>query len=342
MEKINWGIIATGNIAGSFATGLATSNTGKLLAVSSRSKESADAFAAKHSATHAYGSHAELLANSEIDAVYIATPHPFHAELAIAAAKAGKHILCEKPIAMNLRETEAIVAAAKENGVTLMEAFMYRCHPQTQRVCELIREGVIGEVKLIQAAFSFNAGFDPEGRLFKKELGGGGILDVGGYPASFACLIADTATNEEVVAVDCIGAMANIHPETQTDTLATTNLRFANGVTAQISVGTQLNQHNVARIYGTKGSILIEEPWIISRDGGEWSFMLHEEGPPPRKITGTDPRGLYGIEADHFAQRIRGETLDTPGISIPDTLRLNALLDSWRKQVGLSYPADNQ
>lgn len=334
MSKLRWGILATGYIAGRFADGIASSNTGELVAVSSRSLEAAEEFASRYAAPKAYASHAALLSQPDIDAVYIATPHPFHAQLAIAAAQAGKHILCEKPIAMNLAETEAIIAACHAAKVTLMEAYMYRCHPQSAKVVELIRSGEIGEVRLVQAAFGFNAPFDPEGRLFAKRLGGGAILDVGGYPASFACMVADAASGRSDTAVSCVGAVGRIDPRCDSDTIAIANLAFDSGLAAQISVSTQLSQNNIARVYGEKGSIEIALPWIVARDGGEWSITLHREGAEtPETVTGYERRGLYGVEADCFAQLVAGASPSAPCMRDSDTLRVNAILEDWQAQL---------
>lgn len=336
MQKLRWGILSTGFIAGRFAEGIASSNTGVLAAVSSRSLEAAKDFAAQHGNPAAYGSHAELLAQDDVDAVYIASPHPFHAEMAIAAAQAGKHILCEKPIAMNMEETEAIIAAAAKAGVTLVEAYMYRCHPQTAKVAALLREGAIGEVKLVQAAFGFHAPYNPEGRLFSKKLGGGGILDVGGYTASFACMVADLANGGEETEVQCTGGSGQIDPQCETDTLAIANLQFSNGVLAQISCSTQLAQNNHVRIYGSKGWIDVAEPWIVGPRGGEWSFQLHlADADSPKILKGRESRELYGVEADTFAQLLTGEQPEAPCMKISDTRRTNQIIADWMQQLSL-------
>ncbi|MBN1459559.1 MAG: Gfo/Idh/MocA family oxidoreductase, partial [Armatimonadetes bacterium] len=188
-EKLAWGILATGHIASTFAKGLAHSQTGRLVAVGSRTKKSANRFGDEYNTPRRHGSYEELLADPEIEAVYIATPHPMHAEWAIKSADAGKHVLCEKPIGLNHAEAMVVVEAAREHDVFLMEAFMYRCHPQTEKLVELIRSGVIGEVRAIQATFSFNAGENWESRALAHEMGGGGILDVGCYCTSMARLL---------------------------------------------------------------------------------------------------------------------------------------------------------
>ena len=152
-EKISWGIISTGRIAGVFAKGVTESQTGRLVAVGSRSQASSARFGEEYSIANRHGSYEDLLADPSVQAVYIATPHPQHAEWAIKAADAGKHILCEKPLTMNAGEAIAVAEAVRRNGVFLMEAYMYRCHPQTAELVRLIREGVIGDVRLIQAFF---------------------------------------------------------------------------------------------------------------------------------------------------------------------------------------------
>ena len=190
MDKLRWGILSTGHIAGVFARGVAASQTGELVAVASREPAAAGRFAREFGAARAHGSYESLLADPGVQAVYVATPHPLHAEWAMRAAHAGKHILCEKPLTVNRASAERVVAEARAAGVLLMEAFMYRCHPQTARVVELVRAGGIGRVGLVQATFSFNRGFEAGHRLWSRRLGGGGILDVGCYPVSFARLVA--------------------------------------------------------------------------------------------------------------------------------------------------------
>ena len=178
-QTLAWGIVGTGAIAGTFARGLAGSRTGRIVAVASRTRASADKFSDEFNVPHRHDGYDKLLADEDVQAVYIATPHPVHAEWATRAADAGKHVLCEKPIGLNHAEAMAIVEAAHRNNVFLMEAFMYRCHSQTARLVELIRDKAIGEVRVIQATFSFCCPFDAEARLFSNALGGGGILDVG-------------------------------------------------------------------------------------------------------------------------------------------------------------------
>ena len=148
-EKLRWGIIGTGAIAHTLARAIKDSKTGALAAVGSRSRVTADTFAREFSIPKAHGSYEALIEDSSVQAVYVSTPHSSHAEWSIRAAKAGKHVLCEKPMTLSHADTSSVVEAAKANGVFLMEAFMYRCHPQTKRLAELIREKAIGDVRTV-------------------------------------------------------------------------------------------------------------------------------------------------------------------------------------------------
>lgn len=173
-DRLRWGLLATGVIARTFANGLRHSTAGRLVAVGSRSAETARLFGTEFGlpADRCHGTYEALLADPEVDAVYISTPHPNHAQWAVKCAEAGKHILCEKPLAMNAAEASAIIDAARKHGVFLMEAFMYRCHPQTARIVELVRSGALGSVRMIQATFSVHRETDSRSRLFDPALRG--------------------------------------------------------------------------------------------------------------------------------------------------------------------------
>lgn len=188
MNKIiKWGIIGCGKIAGKFATDLATVNNSELYAVASRSQENANDFAEKYNAKKAYNSYEYLAKYSEVDAVYIATPHSFHKEHAILCLQHKKAVLCEKPFAINLQEVEEMIAVAKENDVLLMEALWTYFLPHYQYVLAIFKTKKYGELLQLQADFGFQPVYNLESRLFKKEVGGGSLLDIGIYPI-FAAL----------------------------------------------------------------------------------------------------------------------------------------------------------
>jgi predicted dehydrogenase/aryl-alcohol dehydrogenase-like predicted oxidoreductase len=333
-EKLAWGILGTGAIAGIFAHGLASSQTGRLLAVGSRTQEAANNFGEKWQIARRYGSYDELLADNDVQAVYIAMPHPMHAEWAIKAAEAGKHILCEKPLTLNAAEAMAVIEAARRNDVFLMEAFMYRCHPQTAKLVELIRSGEIGEVRVIQANFSFATAFNLEKRLLNNALGGGGILDVGCYCASMARLITGAALGKPFAEPTHVSATAHIGPRSRVDEYATATLTFPGDIIAQLLAGVQLNAENEVRVFGTQGSIYLPKPWLPS-DG---SIIVHKHGEQTRRISLENDMGLYTLEADIVATYLADR--QAPAVSWDDTLGNMRTLDRWREAIGLTYDSE--
>ncbi|MCC5808632.1 MAG: aldo/keto reductase [Opitutales bacterium] len=337
-QDLAWGILGTGNIARKFAAGVQGSRTGRLAAVGSRSSASARAFADSFDIDSAHGSYEALLADPEVDAVYISTPHPMHARWAIAAAEAGKHILCEKPLTLNFAEAAAVVDAARRNGVFLMEAFMYRCHPQTAKLVELIRSGAVGEVQLIEASFSFRAPLDLKGRLFSQELGGGGILDVGGYPVSMARLIAGAALGQLFADPLTVTGAGVIGAESRVDEWAVASLSFSGGILAQLTSGVRMQGQNVVRVRGTEGWLEVPQPWVVARDGGEAEIHVHRADGGREVVTVREPRPLYGVEADTVAAHIAvGEA---PAMSHADTLGNMRTLDRWREAIALVYDSE--
>lgn len=333
-----WGVLGAGRIAGAFAKALAHSETGKLVAVGSRSKETAEKFGSEHNVP-AKGRHATyeaLLADPDVQAVYVATPHPLHAQWTIRALEAGKHVLCEKPIGMNYAEAMAMYESARQNKRFLMEAFMYRCHPLMHKLVELLREKAIGDVKHIQANFGFGAGFDANSRLFNNALGGGGILDVGCYPVSFARLVAGVAQGKEFADPFHVSGAGSLGP-TGVDHYAFATLKFPGDIVAQVGTAVTIGLDNAARIYGTAGTITLPYPWIPAREGGDAKLTLHQSGKEPQEITVTTDKWLYGIEADAFAQGVATGKPPHPAMSEQDSLGNNRTLDQWRAAVGLLY-----
>ncbi|MEO8972976.1 MAG: Gfo/Idh/MocA family oxidoreductase [Ktedonobacteraceae bacterium] len=338
-KTLNWGIIGTGRIAHVFAEGIAQSNTGTLVAVGSRTQATAEAFGKTWNVPHRYGSYTELLSDRDVQAVYISTPHPLHAEWAIKAAEAGKHILCEKPLTLNYAQAEAVIEAARKNDVFLMEAFMYRCHPQTEKLVELIRSGIIGQVRVIQAAFSFRSDDDPDGRLLNNTLGGGGILDVGGYCASIARLIAGAAIGESfsnpvrVVGTGHIG-------ETHVDEYAIASLLFPGDIIAEFFCGVRVNGGSKVHIYGTEGSIFVPSPFTPG-PGETLSMRVKKDGEQgAQDIFVENSADLYALEADTVAKYIAER--QAPAMNWEDTLGNMRTLDQWRAAVGVVYADDKR
>jgi len=333
---LRWGIIGTGGIARKFAQGLKESRTGRLVAVGSRAEETLRSFLKDFPAT-GHASYEALLADPEVEAVYISTPHPSHAQWSIRAAQAGKHILCEKPLTMNALEAATVIEAARTAGVFLMEAFMYRCHPQTARLLKLIRGGSIGPVRLVQADFSFRAWWNPEGRLLNRELGGGGILDVGCYCVSMSRLIAGVAGGAPFADPTEVKALGQIG-ETGVDELAVAVLKFPGGMLAQLSTGVRLALGNRVRVWGEAGHIEVPSPWVISRESGGSVLLLHREGRRVEEVEIHADRGIYAIEADAVAESISAG--ESPAMSWADSWGNMRTLDRWRAEIGLRYKSD--
>jgi predicted dehydrogenase/aryl-alcohol dehydrogenase-like predicted oxidoreductase len=335
-SPLRWGILSTGRISHTFARGLAETDSGVLVAIASRDQASADKFGDEFNVPHRHASYEALLANPEVDAVYISTPHPLHAQWAIRAAEAGKHILCEKPLTLNHATTMAVVEAARRNDVFLMEAFMYRCHPLTQKLVELIQSGAIGKVRVINATFSFCASFDADSRLFDNALGGGGILDVGCYPVSMARLIAGAANGKnhsiEPTEVHAVGHLG----QSNVDEYAAAVLKFPGEIIAQLATGIAVGQESSVRIFGDGGSIVVPSPWFCQQD--ERSFLLlHKTGEAEQEIVVEAPKGLYSYEADTVAQYIEQREAAWPAMTPDDTLGNMKTLDLWRAAIGLVY-----
>lgn len=335
---LRWGILSTGKIAHRFATALGKSATGRLVAVASRADAPASAFAEQHGADHAHGDYTSLLANPEVDAVYIATPHPMHLEWVIKCAESGKQILCEKPAGMNRGETEAMIAAVRAHGVFFMEAFMYRCHPQTRILRELIRAGEIGAIRMIHATFSYcRDRFDPKDRLFARELGGGSILDVGCYGVSMARLIAGEIAGRRFAEPREIKAFARLEPSQMTDLTAAALLQFDDGLLAMIQSGLRLQGENRVLIEGESGSITLSSPWALRHGEAFIQIRNHKSG-ESRSIETTSPHeDLYGYEIDEVSRALAAGEQESPEICWEDSLGNASALDAWLLDAGISY-----
>jgi predicted dehydrogenase/aryl-alcohol dehydrogenase-like predicted oxidoreductase len=339
-DKIRWGILGPGGIAKAFAGGVAGSRTGTLAAIATRDPAKAG-LAETFPGTRILAGYDALLADPDIDAVYIALPHPYHAEWAIKAAEAGKHVLCEKPMGLTAFEADAMIHAARKAGTFLGEAFMYRLHPQTLKLVELVKSGVIGEVRMIKSSFGFAMpDFMPEHRLYANDLAGGGILDVGGYPVSMARLIAGAAAGKPVAEPDKVVGVAHLG-QSGVDEWASALLHFPGGIVAEVSCSISLNQDNMLRIFGTKGRIEAPDFWFAggNRDVGPGRIdFVHGDG-KRETISVNETRHLYSFEVDAATEAIRAgrQEFAWPGMNWADSLDNLRVLDKWRAAIGLEY-----
>jgi predicted dehydrogenase/aryl-alcohol dehydrogenase-like predicted oxidoreductase len=341
-EKLRWGIIGPGSIAKAFQAGVANSRQGVLAAIGTRNPGKANLATDFPGARIVHGYQA-LLNDPEIDAVYIAVPHTGHAEWAIKAAEAGKHVLVEKPLALSAFEIDAVFHAHRKAGTFAGEAFMYRLHPQTAKLGELIRSGAIGEVRMIQSSFGFQMPrFMPEHRLFASELAGGGILDVGGYPVSMARFIAGQALGKPFADPVNVVGTAKLNAE-GTDDWAAALLTFENGIVAQVSCAVLANLDNVLRIHGSDGRIEVPDFWFAGGDRtrGVGRIDIIRKGETETVSVGEEGH-VYSFEADAAAEAIfaKRQELSSPGMSWADSLGNARVLDKWRKDAGIEFSVE--
>jgi len=247
-RQLNWGLLSTAKINQALIKPLNASKRTRLLAIASRSQSSADAYARENKIPRAYGSYETLLADPEIDVIYNSLPNNLHAEWTIKALRAGKHVLCEKPIALSLAEVDEMASVAKETGKILAEAFMYRHHAQTLKVKEIVDSGALGKLQFIKGAFTFTLTREGNYRQI-KEMGGGSIWDVGCYPISYA----RTIVGEEPVEV--FGWQ--IEGPGGSDDSFIGQMRFANGVHAQFDSGFKSPSRSYIEIVGSDAVLKI-------------------------------------------------------------------------------------
>jgi len=332
-KTVRWGVISTANI-GRYAVNPAiqASANGELNAVASRDKDNARAFAGEWDIPVAYGSYDDLLADTDIDAVYIPLPNSLHREWSIKAMEAGKHVLCEKPLALNKAECLEMQAASDANGVTLMEAFMYRFHPRTERVLRMIEDGVVGELRMIQSAFTFRVKSRDNIRL-DPALGGGALMDVGCYCVN----VSRTAAGGEPVEVQALATQS----ASGVDEMLAGSMRFENDVIASFQCGLNTRRREAYEIGGTdaylnvadaflpgKGDVVIEEyrddnePVVHTVDGVDEYLLMVEHfadcvynGTRPRYSAGEAAKNMQVIEALYASVRAGGKTVRVADIA---------------------------
>lgn len=325
-RKIRWGIVGLGNIAGKFANDLKLIDEAVLTAVASRSKEKALSFAKTHQSEFAFDSYEQLFKSNTVDVVYIATPHTSHVNLSITAMNSGLHVLCEKPMGVNLSEVKQMVAASKNNNVFLMEALWTRFLPSFRKVKELLDAGVIGQLAHINADFAFY-GMDraEDGRVLNPELAGGSLLDIGLYPVFLAYILLGKPKT--------ILASANFH---------------STGIEKQISIifgyedaqailysGFTSNSETRAEITGSEGRMILASRWhetenyCIEKDEKKEKFTVPKIG-----------KG-YTHEIHEVHACLEKGGIESSLWSHQNSLDLIGLLDSVREKAGITFPFEN-
>jgi D-xylose 1-dehydrogenase (NADP+, D-xylono-1,5-lactone-forming) len=291
MEPVKWGIVSTANINRKMIPGAHASDKVELVAVASREQARADAYAREWEIPRAYGSYDDLLADAEVEAVYISLPNTLHCEWSINAMEAGKHVLCEKPLSRDPGEVSAAFDAAERTGMLMSEAFMWRHNPQTKKLKELVDGGAIGELRLIRSTFSYSLYDDANIRL-RTDVDGGALMDVGCYCVSGSRLLGGESLEAH--------GLARRGPS-GTDWVTAGVLRFPNDVLATFDCGTALPNRDELEAIGSEGSLFLDDPWHcntpvieLRRDGEVERIELERED-------------SYRLELENVSDAIRGE-----------------------------------
>ncbi|MDG2450633.1 MAG: Gfo/Idh/MocA family oxidoreductase [Saprospiraceae bacterium] len=322
-EIIKWGIIGPGKISHKFASDLKLVDGSVLTAVASRDLSRAQAFADQYEASNAYGSYDEILEDSDVDILYIATPHTFHAEWAIKALNHGKNILCEKPLGINKSEVKSIIECARKNNCFMMEALWSRFNPTIIDCLNKIEKGIIGEPNHITADFTFYNNPSEEGRLLNMDLAGGSLLDIGIYPIFLAYLILGMP--------ESIKAHGIFHHNTGADIQVSTSLLYKNA-TAQLSSSIMTQSEMVAKIAGKKGAIYLDSRWHEAK--GYTIKTAENEEHIGKPIIGFG----YSHEIIECVDCIRKGKKESEKWTHQNSLDLITIMDQIRSEIGLKYP----
>jgi xylose dehydrogenase (NAD/NADP) len=289
-DAVRWGFLSTANINAKLLAGASQSDRVQVVAVASRDAARAEAYANQHGIERAHGSYEALLDDPEVDAVYISLPNSMHVDWSVRALEAGKNVLCEKPLSRHPDEVERAFDAADRAGRLLMEAFMYRHNPQTNRLQDLVGEGAIGRLRLIRAAFSFPLADSPNVRL-DPALDGGGLMDVGCYCVSGARLLAGEP-------VQVYGE--HVAATTGVDDVFTGSMRFSGDVLAEIDCGLALPMRDELEAIGEKGSIFLDDPWHCRKP------VLELRSAEGAEQIALEPVDSYRLELENMSDAIRG------------------------------------
>ena len=327
-ETTRWGILATGKIAHKLAEDLALTPDNELAAVGSRRLESAQAFAQQHGAAAAYGSYEELVADPDVDVIYVATPHALHLECARLAFEAGKHVLCEKPLTLNIGEAEEMVRLAREHDRFLMEAMWTACNPVIRRLVDDVRAGRFGTPRQVYAELGFRVDAGPEDRMLNPDLGGGALLDMGIYPLTFAHLMLGPA--EELTGTATLS-------ESGVDLDVAVTGRYAGGALATMVASMTSWSSRAASVATDEGRLEVP-PEFHHPTYAVWTPV----GGEPERIEGDEPViGIgYGNEIAEVGRCVQAGLRESPLVPLERTLLLMRQMDDLRRQIGVRYASD--
>ena len=326
VDSIRWGILGTGRIANQFAQGLAELSDAELVAVGSRTFQSAQFFAAQYGAPRPHASYQALVRDAEVDVIYVATPNPQHKEHSLLCLEAGKPVLCEKPFALNAREAEDVIRVAREKKLFLMEAMWSRFFPLMAKVRALLADGAIGDLQMLVADLCIRFDFDPLDRRYALELGGGALLDLGVYPISFASMIMGPPSG--------ITSMAHLG-ETGVDEQAGIVFRYDQGQMSALHTSIRVDSPVEATLLGTKGQIRLH-PWWIRPN----KLTLSLTGQETTTIEMPYEGNGYQFEAAEVMDCLRANKLESDLMPLDETHLIMQTMDAIRAQWGLKYPVE--
>lgn len=326
-KTYRWGILGPGKIAEKFASALRYTEGAEVFAVASRDWDRANQFAGRYGATRVYDDYRKLAEDPEIDIIYVATPHAFHCEHSVLCLEHQKPVLCEKPLALSTNQVIKMVSKAQQQQTFFMEGMWSRCMPYAKKVMELVNNDVIGPVQYVRADFGFNTPFDPGGRLFNPDLGGGSLLDVGIYPLYLVTMLLGEPSR-----IQSVGRLS----ATGADEYCNVQLQYAGGQTANIFSSIVMQTPVTAEIIGTKGRIEIPAPWYKT---DRFSVIMGFN----------ESRQEFAFPHEHngFEHEIREVTAclgngltECPVMPHSFSLQLSRIMDTVRKQCGIVYKED--
>lgn len=326
MGQIRWGIIGTGNIAHSFATGLKHATQGALHAVGSRDQGTADAFGREFGIKRCHPTYESLVHDPEVEIVYLGVPNSFHKECAILALEAGKPVLCEKPFMINAAEGREVVEMARRKGLFLMEAMWTRFFPIMTKLRQLVSDGAVGEIKMVEADFGFLADGVKEPRLYDLKFGGGSLLDVGIYPISLFSMLLGKPNR--------IASMADI-AASGVDEQGAVILGHPGGVLAVGKSGFSADTQHEATVVGTTGYIRVAAPFWQPK-----SMTLFRDSKEETRIDLPYDGNGYQYEADEAARSIAAGKTESEIMPLKETIEILETMDAIRAQWGVRYPME--
>jgi dihydrodiol dehydrogenase / D-xylose 1-dehydrogenase (NADP) len=329
MDKINWGILGCGRISAGFARGLRTVKDARLTAAASLTPGKAEAFAARFHIPKAYTDYESLVADRDVDAVYVGTLHNAHRPNTLLALENGKHVLCEKPFALNAGEAGAMIRKARGKKLFLMEAMWTRFLPASRAIKRIIDEGLLGEIRYLRAEFGFAAKWDPQDRLHNLKLAGGSLLDMGIYPVSYARWI----FGEKPLSLDSTASLGR----TGVDENSSYYFRYREGASALLFSSFRIKTPNQALIGGTEGSLKIPDFFHPRR----FIHLLSRARFPKLRNIPYRSTGLQ-YQAEEAMSCIRENRVESSVMPLDETLEIMETLDALRRPWGLIYPEEKE